>query len=200
MWPGSGGRPATSAGSALSSVRAICLGIPSSHMRRCGRWALPLEPTQWWPHSTVANAICAPCLRALRTWTRRPLSLPPAARPLRGSRDPPAIGLLDQQLHHTGTHRGAIVQEALASGIVLPLDQATPADQGVLWNVAERGEDPNLDRDQCLCAGGHREEATRAIGQPLQFSTGFRVEPVRKNAHFTAIPARICPPAILHPV
>lgn len=35
------------------------------------------------------------------------------------------------------------------------MDQATPADQGVLWNHRECGQPPNLDRHRRLCPDGH---------------------------------------------
>ena len=35
-------------------------------------------------------------------------------------------------------------------------------DQGLLWHLTERREDPNLDRDPRLCAGGDRQEGVEA--------------------------------------
>ena len=77
------------------------------------------------------------------------------------------------------------LQVPLAGGIVLQVDQAAPADQGLLRHQRERGEDPNLDRRLGLRARGHRPQATGAGGEPLPDSTDFERHAFRENAHFT---------------
>jgi hypothetical protein len=42
---------------------------------------------------------------------------------------------------------------------VLQMDQAALADQGLLWNQRERGEDANLDRGLGVRSGGYRAQA-----------------------------------------
>src|ERR1019366_10054544 len=51
--------------------------------------------------------------------------------------------------------------------VVLQVDQAAPAHQGLLRHQRERREDPDLDRGLGLRAGGHRSQAPGAGGQPL---------------------------------
>jgi len=50
----------------------------------------------------------------------------------------------------------AALQMPLAGGVVPQVDQAAPADQGVLRHLRERGEDPDLDHHQHLRARRHR--------------------------------------------
>ena len=71
-----------------------------------------------------------------------------------------AVQVPHQQLHASGTYHRPDIQVPLASGIVLQVDQAASANQGVLRHQRERGEDPNLDRGLGLRAGGHRPQAT----------------------------------------
>ncbi len=68
---GSAARPATSAASAPSSARAFCSAIPLSRIAPCSRSASQAALTPWWPRSTAASAICAPCSPALKISTRR---------------------------------------------------------------------------------------------------------------------------------
>ena len=78
-----------------------------------------------------------------------------------------------------------IYKSPLAGGIVLQVDQAAPANQGLLRHQRERGEDPNLDRGLGLRAGGHRPQAPGTGGEPLPNSTDFERDAFRENAHFT---------------
>ena len=64
-----------------------------------------------------------------------------------------------------------IYKVSLASRIVLQVDQATPANQEILWHQRERSEDPDLDCHLDLRAGDHRPQASRVGGQPLPDST-----------------------------
>ena len=56
---------------------------------------------------------------------------------------------------------------ALAGGTIFQVDQTAPAHQGVLRNRRERGEDPNLDRRERVCAGRHRTQTARDGGRTL---------------------------------
>ena len=68
-------------------------------------------------------------------------------------------------------HRTAL-QEPLASGTVLQMDQAASAHQGLLRHLAQCRQGPNLDRRFCLPVAGHSQEATRTARRSLQNSTG----------------------------
>src|SRR3972149_2710578 len=76
------------------------------------------------------------------------------------------------------------VQMPLASRVVLQMDQAAPADQGILWCHRECGQDPNLDRHLRLRAGSYHQEASGASSQPLHNSTDFKCDFVQENAHY----------------
>ena len=69
--------------------------------------------------------------------------------------------------------------------VVLQMDQAASANQGLLRNQRERGEDSNLDRGLGLRPRRHRPEAFGPGGQPLPNPTDFERYAFRENAHFT---------------
>ena len=90
----------------------------------------------------------------------------------------------DQQLHAAGADHRPNLQTALAGGTVLQMDQAAPADQGLLRHQRERGEDPNLDRGVGVRAGGDRAQTAGTGGQPVPDSTDSQPHAFRENAHF----------------
>src|SRR5271157_620185 len=90
------------------------------------------------------------------------------ARTLRMS----AIRLIDGDLASNAKEPHPL-QVAVASGIVLQVDQAAPANQVFLWHQRECCEDPNLDCRVGLCTGRHRPEAFGPGDQPLPNSTDF---------------------------
>ena len=61
-------------------------------------------------------------------------------------------GVSDQQHNPVAVDHRRLVQESLAGGIVLQMDQATPAHQAFSGHKRERGEDANLVRRVHLCA------------------------------------------------
>ena len=84
-------------------------------------------------------------------------------------------------------------------GAVLQMDQAAPADQGILRRNRKRRQNPNLVRRVRLRAGRHRQKAPCHQGQPLsnavQFSEPY---PLRENPAFEPVcghrPAKILIP------
>ena len=64
-----------------------------------------------------------------------------------------------------------IYKQRWQGGAVLQMDQAAPADQGLLRHQRERGEDADLDRGVDVRAGGDRAQAAGAGGQPVPDST-----------------------------
>jgi hypothetical protein len=96
-----------------------------------------------------------------------------------------AVQVSHQQLHAAGTDYRPDLQVPLAGGIVLQVDQAAPADQGVLRDQRKRGENANLDRGLGLRAGGNHPQAPGAGSEPLPNSTDFERDAFRENAHFT---------------
>ena len=74
------------------------------------------------------------------------------------------------------------LQESLAGGTFLQVDQTASAHQAILWHLGERGEDPDLDRSVGLRAGRHRQEATPAGGVALHIAAGPFGHSIRENA------------------
>jgi len=62
----------------------------------------------------------------------------------------------------------ANLQATLAGGVVLQMNQAALARQGLLRGQRERRQNPNLDCRQHVCAGRHRAQAARSGGQSHQ--------------------------------
>src|SRR3990172_6675857 len=75
-------------------------------------------------------------------------------------RNEQASGLSDQQLHAPRAGDCSTLQMPLASRALLQMDQAAPADQSILWDHRERGQNTNLDRHLRVCPGRHFQEAS----------------------------------------
>src|ERR1017187_7615913 len=88
------------------------------------------------------------------------------------------------ELHAPGADHRSHLQAALAGRAVLQMDQAAPADQGLLRHQRKRGEDSDLDRGVDVRAGGDRAQAAGAGGQPVPDSTDSQPHAFRENAHF----------------
>ena len=127
-----------------------------------------------------------------RRFWRTHLGLPRAfaARPIQGSRDGQDVGISDQQ-HQLATadHRRAI-QESLAGGIVLQMDQATSAHQAFFGHQRERGEDANLVRRLHLRADCHRQKGASPQCLALLFVTDIVGVSFRENPYFMRLAAR----------
>ncbi len=89
------------------------------------------------------------------------------SRQVHRSEDPQAAGLLEQPIRITRIEHRRPVPLPLAGGAFLQMDQAAPAHQGVLRNLRECGEDPNLDRYLGLCPRRHRQEAAEPTAVAL---------------------------------
>jgi hypothetical protein len=86
--------------------------------------------------------------------------LPRAAAPRALSRlgDPKDACLFDQPHEPGCAHRLRALQVALAGGTLLQMDQGAPAHQDLLRHLGQRGENPGLDRDLCVCADRNPQE------------------------------------------
>lgn len=87
-------------------------------------------------------------------------NLAPRGREGRGDRQ--AHHVPDQQLCFGAHPDRRPVSAALAGRVVLQVDQAAPAHQGVSWHQREPGEDANLDRRLRLRANRDHQEASQA--------------------------------------
>jgi hypothetical protein len=98
-----------------------------------------------------------------------------------------AVRLFDQQLHIAGDRHRGTLQMPLAGGIVLQMDQATSADQGILRHQRERGEDSSLDRDFRVRSRRNCQEKIKFGSESLHNFTDFECDTIRKNAHFAGV-------------
>src|SRR3990172_8054167 len=82
------------------------------------------------------------------------LSRETQANPILRYRHKEAFHFSDQQLHAAGNRDREALQVPLESGVVLQMDQTTPAYQGVLRHQRECVEDTNMDRHFCIRSRG----------------------------------------------
>ena len=73
----------------------------------------------------------------------------------------------DQQLHLTSPDHHGDLPQTLADRIIFQMDQAAPADQGVLRYIRERSQNTNLDSHHCLRSGGDYQEAVEIRAESL---------------------------------
>jgi Transposase DDE domain len=102
--------------------------------------------------------------------------------PFQGPRERQGAGIFDQSLRPSLLDHSRPLQKSMAGGVVFQMDQAAPADQAVLWDLRECGEDADMDRRVGLRAGGHRQEAARAGCHTLHIDAGPFGDNIRKNA------------------
>jgi hypothetical protein len=69
----------------------------------------------------------------------------------------------------------------MAGGIVLQVDQAASADQGILRYLGERGQVPSLDRHIGLRPRRHRQETHQVRCLTLHNPTNSEFDLVREN-------------------
>jgi len=81
------------------------------------------------------------------------LSREAAAYQISRCRDGQNSGISQQQLYPAGPDYHPTLPQPVEGGAVLQVDQAEPADQGILWHQRERREDPNLDCGNRVPAG-----------------------------------------------
>ncbi len=73
----------------------------------------------------------------------------------------------------------------LASRVVFQMDQATPSDQGILWQFRKCRKDPDMDGHLGICARGHNQDTVKLGFEPLHNFTDFERRSFRKNPYFT---------------
>jgi hypothetical protein len=106
------------------------------------------------------------------------------------------VGLPDQQHRFAGPDDRRVVQEPLAGGNVLQVDQAAPAHQALPGYQRERGEDADLVRCGHLRADRHRQKGASSRGLALHLSTDPVDVGICENRSFTGIAARSIPAEI----
>ena len=120
-------------------------------------------------------------------WPRALARLPryPAPHQLLRPRDVEAVRLSHQPFRPSRLDHPTAVQMPLAGGVVLQVDQTTPADQGVLRHLRERGQDPDLNRHQHLRVSRHRQEANEHRPRSRRNPANFHHLPLRESRDFT---------------
>jgi Transposase DDE domain len=91
-------------------------------------------------------------------------------------------GLSYQQLRPSSPDYRRALSLPLAGGVVLQMDQAASADQGVFWRFRKCRQDTSLDRHRRLCTRRHSQKTAEIGSFTLHNSTDFEPDPIRKNA------------------
>ena len=126
-----------------------------------------------WPSLWFVPKAISPTVGALTTRS----TSPQAYAAIRGS------SFKGQQLHPSRPDDCAPLQVPLACGAVLRMDQTIPSDQGLLWNLPERRQDPDLDRHQRLLTRGHPQEGTENQPQSLRNLANSQHHPLRESLY-----------------
>ena len=96
-------------------------------------------------------------------------------------------GVLDQQFHFTGVDHLRAVSLPMTGGVVLQMDQATPAHQVVFRHLRECRQDANMDSHIRLCPGRHHKKAAQHQAQSLHNSTNIERHRFRTNAFKSSV-------------
>jgi len=88
----------------------------------------------------------------------------------------------DQQFSVGRINNLPAIQTALADRTFLQVDQAALANKIVLGNINQRGQDPDLDRDQCLCACSDNQKGTE-VGAFFTRNTPNSKHPAFRENH-----------------
>src|SRR5439155_2162230 len=109
----------------------------------------------------------------------------PSSHRLLRRRTRPATALSYQQLRTARTDHRTTLSLSLASGTVLQMDQTKPANQDVLWQLGQRGEDPSLDRRERLRPRRHPPQGIEARPQPIRNTANSEHHSFRENPYFS---------------
>ena len=92
--------------------------------------------------------------------------------------DQPGLCFPDQQPQCSRADRAEDLSAAVAHRNILPMDQRALADQTLLWDEPQCGEDTNLDRGLRLPDGGHYSQGIETAGNFAQNFAAFECSPV----------------------
>src|SRR5271157_2189306 len=95
-------------------------------------------------------------------------------------------GFLDQQFHASGTNHHRDLPQTLADRVILQMDQTASANQGVLWNIRECGQNTNMDCYLRLRAGCNYQKTIESRTKPLHNFTNCQRDAFRENIAFTS--------------
>jgi hypothetical protein len=94
-------------------------------------------------------------------------------------------GFSYQQLRSSSLDYRRALSLPLASGVVLQMDQAASAHQGVFRHFRKCRQNSDLDRHRCLCARRHSQETPEIRCFALHNPTDFKSDSIRKNTNQT---------------
>ena len=153
-------------------IHRLCAAV---YLHSAGRFSLLFEPNAIWPIPGVRSdqriVLCGP---------QTSKEYPEALRRIEET-----IGLPEQPIPSSFFDHRPVVSMPLAGGVVLQVDQAAPAHQGLFRYLRERVKDPDLDRHQHVRARGHREEAAASRPQSLRNPANSHRFTIRESRYFT---------------
>jgi len=137
------------------------------------------------PVDRSTGLLCDQEVELVVFYSRRELPGAAASHPLSRCRRS-ATGILDQSYDVAPSHHLRPIPIALASRIVLQVDQAAPAHQTLLRHLRERREDPGLDRGCCVRVSCHRSQASQSRPVLARNVTDSEHYTVRENSFVSA--------------
>ncbi len=96
-----------------------------------------------------------------------------------------------QQFRASSTNYCGTIQGQVASGTVLQMDQAAPANQSFLWNICQRRKDAGLDSSLRLFTCGDSQKKAQPRPEPLHNSTVSKCVNIRENTCFRGVFTRV---------
>ena len=138
----------------------------------------------------TSGVICDQTIAMNGFYVGQRLSRTFAAHPFQGPGVGQDAGVPDQQYDLAAADHRRSVQEPLAGGVVLQMDQAASAHQAFSGHERERGEDANLVRRVHLRADRHRQKGASPRCLALHFATDFVGLGFRENPDFMRLAAR----------
>src|SRR5229473_291314 len=172
------------AGSRVCGLRSPASIYPSLrvlHYARPKRDAV--LPARLAPRRTIRRAALRPNHSVDRSAHGPALPRSLTAHPLLRCRERLAPDVPDQQFSASRFDHRPTVSRALASGIILSLDQTAPTHQGFLRHLRKRREDAGLGGCVGVCAGRYCQKTTGAGPEPLQNIADSQCHRFRENPH-----------------
>jgi hypothetical protein len=109
------------------------------------------------------------------------LSVSVVADSVFGCRAESLFGVLDQSHGTFRTDSRQTLQEALGDRVDFQVDQGQYADQALLWDKSQRGENADLDCCDHISAGSQPAQGAEIARKPAQNSADFEHSPVRED-------------------
>jgi len=102
-------------------------------------------------------------------------------------RDGQSPGVFDQYVSTASHDDRDAISQPMAGGVILQMDQTTPANQTIFWYEFQCRQNANLDCGECLRPGCNCQKAIGSRAEPLHIATDSKPQSVRENAYFTGL-------------